>query len=120
MPTLPPDICLMVAGGLAIAVAIGHGLTAELYVFRKSVVQPEAMRTLIRLIWQASTVEWIVIGVVLILTPHLMTGTARLVIAIAAMIVYGYVAVANFIATRGRHPGWIAMLIVVGLCYAGR
>jgi hypothetical protein len=37
----------------------------------------------------------------------------------AAVVIYGFGAIANAWAMRGRHFGWVALAIVVGLAVAG-
>ena len=113
------DLALQAAGVLAILVAVAHGAIAELRVFARAHIEPRGTRKLLRLIWQASTVDWIAIGVLLIASPWLGSQAARhWVIAVAAA-VYGYAAVGNAVATRGRHIGWILMSCVVALALAG-
>ena len=53
------DIILQCAGVAGILVAIIHGVLGETKVFAKATIQPESLRTLIRLVWQAGTVAWI-------------------------------------------------------------
>jgi hypothetical protein len=65
------DLALQAAGVLAILVALTHGVIAELQVFAKAHIEPRGTRRLLRLIWQASTVDWIAIGVLLIAAPGL-------------------------------------------------
>ena len=84
------DFALQGAGVLAVLVAIAHGAIAELQVFAKSHIEPRRTRRLLRLIWQASTVDWIAIGVLLIATPALGSETARRWIIAVAVVMYGY------------------------------
>jgi hypothetical protein len=113
------DLALWVAGALAIIVAIGHGLTAELRVFKRARIEPNRTRELLRMVWQASTVDWIAIGVLLIAAPALGSDTARQWIIAVAVVVYGYASLGNAVATRGRHVGWCAMVGVVALALMG-
>jgi hypothetical protein len=113
------DLALRAAGGLAIVVAVFHGAIAELYVFARARVEPEPTRRLLRLIWQASTIDWIALGVLLIIAPQLGSTLARHWIIAIAVAVYGYAALGNVLAVRGPHPGWILMLCVIALALAG-
>ena len=113
------DLALRAAGGLAILVALFHGAIAELYVFARATVEPAPTRRLLRLIWQASTVDWIGLGILLIAAPWFGSTTARHWIIAIAVAVYGYAALGNALAVRGPHPGWILMLCVVALALAG-
>jgi hypothetical protein len=113
------DLALQAAGVLAIVVAIGHGITGELRVFSKVRIEPPRMRELLRMVWQASTVDWIGTGVLLIVAPALGSQTARHWIIAVAVVVCGYAAVGNAVATRGRHVGWCLMAGVVALALVG-
>ncbi|WP_426612483.1 hypothetical protein [Bradyrhizobium sp. McL0616] len=113
------DLLLQCAGVLTIAVALIHGILGETKVFARARIEPERLRTLIRLVWQASTVAWIGGGVLLIATPWMDSGTARHWIVITMACVFGFSACANAWATRGRHFGWMALSAVVALAIAG-
>lgn len=113
------DLALQAAGILAILVAIAHGAIAELKVFAGARIEPQRMRGLLRMVWQASTVDWISIGILLIATPALGSQAARHWVIAVAVVVYGYAAVGNAVATRGRHIGWCLMGSVVALALMG-
>ena len=113
------DLALQVAGVLAILVAIGHGAVGELRVFAKARIEPQRTRNLLRGIWQASTVDWIGIGVLLIAAPAFGSQAARHWVIAVAVVVYGYAAVGNAVATRGRHMGWCLMSGIVALALMG-
>ena len=113
------DLALQAAGGLAIVVALVHGAIAELYVFTRARVEPQQTRRLLRLIWQASTVDWIALGILLIAAPRFGSQTARDWVVAIAVAVYCYAALGNALAARGPHPGWILMLCVIALALAG-
>ncbi len=113
------DLALQAAGVLAIVVALIHGAIAELQVFAKARIEPRQTRRLLRLIWQASTIDWIGLGILLIAAPWLGSTMARHWIIAIAVAVYGYAAIGNALAVRGPHPGWILMLCVVALALAG-
>ena len=113
------DLALQSAGVLAILVAIAHGAIAEISVFAKSQIEPRGARRLLRMVWQASTLDWIAIGVLLVATPALGSETARRWIVAVAVVVYAYGAVGNAVVTRGRHIGWCLMGSVVVLALLG-
>jgi hypothetical protein len=113
------DVALQVAGAVAILVAIGHGVTAELVVFPKARIEPRRTRQLLRGIWQASTLDWIGIGVLLMAAPAFGSETARHWVIAVAVVVYGYAAVGNILATRGRHVGGWLMGGVIALALLG-
>ena len=113
------DLALRTAGVLAILVAIAHGVIAEVHVFVNARIEPGGTRRLLRLIWQASTIDWIAIGVLLIAAPALGSEAARRWIVVIAVVVYGYAAIGNAIVTRRPHFGWIAMACVIALALYG-
>jgi len=73
----------------------------------------------LRGVWQASTVDWIGMGVLLIAAPALGSQAARQWVIAVAVVVYGYAAVGNAVVTRGRHWGWCLMIGVVALALMG-
>ena len=113
------DLSLQAAGVLAIVVAIIHGAIGELRIFARTRIEPQRTRTLLHLIFQATTVDWIAIGVLLIAAPWLDAPAARHWIVAVAVLVYGYAAVGNALATRRLHLGWIGMSCAVVLALAG-
>ena len=113
------DLLLQCAGVVTIVVALIHGILGETKVFARARIEPERLRTLIRLVWQASTVAWIGGGVLLIAAPWMDSAPARHWIVITMASVFGLSACANAWATRGRHFGWMALSAVVALAVAG-
>jgi hypothetical protein len=113
------DLLLQCAGILTILVALIHGILGETKVFARASIEPERLRTLIRLVWQASTVAWIGGGVLLIAAPRMESEPARHWVVITMACVFGFSARANAWATRGRHFGWMALSAVVAMAVAG-
>ncbi|UPJ58725.1 hypothetical protein [Bradyrhizobium sp. 192] len=113
------DLLLQGAGALTIVVALIHGYLGEAKVFARATIEPARLRTLIRLVWQASTVAWIGGGVLLIAVPWMGSETARHWIVATMACVFGFSALANAWATRGRHFGWMALSAVVAMAVAG-
>lgn len=113
------DLSLQCAGVLTIIVALIHGYLGEAKVFPRAKIEPERLRILIRLVWQASTVAWIGGGVLLIATPWMGSEPARHWIVATMACVFGFSALANAWATRGRHFGWMMLSVVVVLAVAG-
>jgi hypothetical protein len=113
------DLALQAAGVLAILVAVAHGVTAELRLFANARIEPQRVRRVLRMVCQASTVDWIGIGLLLIAAPSLGSQVARQWVIGVAVVVYGYAAVGNAVATRGRHVGWCLMSGVIALALVG-
>ncbi len=113
------DLLVQLAGILALAVSIAHGVLGETKIFARARIEPERLRGLIRGVWQCSTIAWISLAVLLIATPTLSSEAARHWIIAMSIVTYGFAAVGNAWVTRGRHFGWIAMIIVIGLAAIG-
>ena len=113
------DLILQCAGFAGIAVAIIHGVLGETKVFARATIQPESLRTLIRLVWQAGTVAWIGSAVLLIAAPSMGSESARHWIVATVIAIYSFAAVANAWWSRGRGFGWKALGAVVVLAVAG-
>ena len=113
------DLILQCAGAAAIVVALIHGVLGETKVFARATIEPERLRTLIRVVWQAGTVAWIGGGVPLIAAPWMQSEPARHWIIMTIAIVYGVGALGNAWWSRGRHFGWMALSGVIVLAVAG-
>ncbi len=113
------DILLQISGIAAIGVALLHGVLGETRVFVRATIEPPGLRTLIRLVWQASTVAWIGGGVLLTAAPLMASDIARHWIVATLALVFAFGAIGNALASRGRHYGWMALSVVVALAVAG-
>src|SRR5919198_192165 len=88
------DILLQCSGFVAIAAALIHGVLGETKVFPRMTIEPQRLRTLIRLVWQASTVAWIGGGVLLVAAPWMASDPARHWIVATSAVVFGFAALA--------------------------
>ena len=113
------DLLLQCSGLAAIAAALVHGVLGETKVFARATIEPPRLRTLIRLVWQAGTVDWVGGGVLLIAAPLMASEPARHWIIATLAGVFGFAALANAWAMRGRHFGWVVLGTVVALAVAG-
>ncbi|QIG96258.1 MULTISPECIES: hypothetical protein [unclassified Bradyrhizobium] len=113
------DLLLQGAGVVAIVVSLIHGVLGETKVFARATIEPPRLRFLLRLVYQAGTVAWIGGGVLLVVAPTMASDAARHWIVATLAVVFGFAALANALATRGRHFGWMAMSAVVALAAAG-
>ncbi|NOJ39444.1 hypothetical protein [Bradyrhizobium australiense] len=113
------DLVLQCAGVAGIAVALIHGALGETKMFARATIQPESLRTLIRLVWQTGTVAWIGGGVLLIAAPSFGSESARHWIVATIVAVYAFAAAVNAWWSRGRGFGWKALAAVVVLAVAG-
>ena len=113
------DGLLQAAGAIAIVVSIAHGVLGETKVFARGTVEPPRLRTLLRLVWQAGTIAWLGGGLLLVAAPSMASDIARHWIVATFAVVFGFAAIGNAWATRGRHVGWVGMAAVVVLAIAG-
>jgi hypothetical protein len=113
------DGLLQTAGAIAIVVSIAHGVLGETKVFARGTVEPPRLRTLLRLVWQAGTIAWLGGGLLLVAAPSMASDIARHWIVATFAVVFGFAAIGNAWATRGRHVGWVGMTAVVVLAIAG-
>ena len=113
------DLILQFAGVAGIAVALIHGVLGETKVFARATIQPESLRTLIRLVWEAGSVAWIGGGVLLIAAPSFGSESARHWIVVTIVAVYAFAAAANVWWSRLRGFGWKALGAVLVLAVAG-
>jgi hypothetical protein len=113
------DLLLQCAGVAAIVAAIIHGVIGETKVFPRVTIEPLRLRSLFRLVWQASTVAWIGCGVLLIAAPLMASEPARHWIVVTLACVFAFGALGNAWATRGRHFGWMVFSAVVAMAVAG-
>jgi hypothetical protein len=113
------DGLLQAAGAIAIVVSIAHGVLGETKVFARGTVEPPRLRTLLRLVWQAGTIAWLGGGLLLVAAPSMASDIARHWIVATFAVVFGFAAIGNAWATRGRHVGWVGMATVVVLAVAG-
>lgn len=117
------DALLQASGVGAITVALIHGWLGERRIFAGSpkgiTIEPRGLHTLLRLVWQTGTVAWIGGGVLLFAAPLMASEPARHWIVVTMTIVFGFAAIANAWAKRGRHFGWVLLSGVVVLAIAG-
>ena len=113
------DLALEVAGVLAIAAAIVHGVLGETSVFPRATIEPRWVRRLVRIVWHCGVVAWIGGGVLLLAAPSFGSDDARRWIVLVFAAVYGSAAIGNAVATRFRHFGWMVLSAVAALTLAG-
>jgi len=113
------DFLLTSSGVLAIAAGITHGVLGETKVFARAQITPSGTRRLIRAVWLFGVVSWIALAVLVIAAPHLGSQAARHWIVATSAVTYAFGALGNAVGTRGKHFGWMLLLVVSGLAVAG-
>jgi hypothetical protein len=113
------DVLLQASGAIAIVASLIHGVLAETKIFPRLTIEPARLKTLLRLVWQTSTVAWIAGGVLLFAAPWMQSDVARHWIVVTFAVVFAFCAMGNAIATRGRHFGWMMLSAVAVMAVAG-
>jgi len=113
------DMAVELAGGLAILVAMAHGVLGETRVFARARIEPAWAKRLVYAVWQCSTVTWIAGGILLCAIPLMASDPARRWIIAVLVAVYAAAAIGNAWASRGRHFGWMLLSVVVALALCG-
>lgn len=120
------NVSLAAGGAIGCSVAIVHGVLLERLMIKpiNQLLSPDkrmtTVRKLVPILLQFSTFNWFLSGCALIAAAFLLEGNARLAIGLLAGSSYLFAVIGNFVATRGRHPGWMMFgvalaLVVVGL-----
>lgn len=118
------------AGVIAIITGVVHSVLGEMLIFRQlrssgfvpTLAAPPLSERNIRIIWAtwhlASVFGWAFAGILLRLAiaPH-ESSTALIVTAVVFANLAGSLLV--LIGTKGRHPGWVALLLVAVLTWFG-
>ena len=117
----------LVAAGCVGAITAGlHGV-----IMQRRMIAPlnDAVRTagqistvtrhLMPALLQVSTVAWLLTGLLLIWAGIRAAGEPRTIAAAFGLAVYGHAALANVLAVRGFHPGWLLMAVSVALILVG-
>jgi hypothetical protein len=113
------NLLVQSAGLLALVTSAVHAVLGETKVFPRARIEPEWVRRLIRLVWHGFTLAWIAFAVLLVAAPGLDAEAARTWIVATGIVFFAFAASGNAWATRGRHFGWVLLLIVTGLAIAG-
>lgn len=110
------DALGVVAGGLGMACAVAHGYLGETrIVLPIKDIRPSSRRVL-HAIMVLSAVYWFIAGAAAAASPFLPAHDRWLALFIAGAIYFSSAA-ANFWAMRGRHFGWVALLVAAALAW---
>lgn len=109
------------AGILLITLALAHSIIGEFLIFRhlaKGAQKHEASLSLFeQRRWYAIRSSWHVVTLLAIGIGFVLIDITRPVTVITWTI--GFTTIFWFVGTRGRHPAWIVLLLVLGLLVAG-
>lgn len=110
---------LVVAGVAGMIISVVHGYLGQVLILQSIAGLPTLSKRINWAVFQLSSVYWFFGGLALALAPFLATPAVQscIVFAVAAMYLVG--AAANFIASRGRHFGWVALSAIAILALVG-
>ena len=116
------EALLMLAGGIASVLSIVHGVLMQRFVVAPVAARignapplPRQVRDFLAPLLHFTTFGWLLGGVVLLVAPQMLPRASVTWLAVFAGALFLYGAIANFAATRGRHPGWVGMATSIGL-----
>jgi len=112
------DLALAIAGGIGSAIAIVHGVLTQRLIVRPlegAAKLPRSTRQLAAMLLQFSTFNWFIGGLALIIAAFAPGRDVKLAVGLLVGSSYLYGAAGNFIAARGRHPGWIFYGVALAL-----
>ncbi|MEM6627687.1 MAG: hypothetical protein AAF719_13390 [Pseudomonadota bacterium] len=113
------DAYLYAAGTLGIVISIVHGFLGETKIVAPSQAPASQAKRVMRAIMFISAVYWFAGGLVLLLTPAVLTEAQRPLAVYGAAFLFLTGSLGNFWATKGRHFGWMLLAVAGGLAVAG-
>ena len=118
------NVALALAGMIGSGVAVVHGILLQRLMVRPFEALTEqriapSVRRLVPPLLHFSTISWFLGGLLLIAAACCLDGDVRRAAALFVGSLYLFGAVANLWATRGRHPGWMAMAAALILIFLG-
>jgi hypothetical protein len=113
------DGFLMIAGIGGVFIALVHGTLGHRKILSAINDLPPSSWRLNYVVFQLSTLYWMVGGIALLLTPAYLDDSQRHIVVLIVAFFYASGAVANFWATKGRHFGWCLLAIVATLAFFG-
>lgn len=113
------DMMLYGAGGLGVGISIIHGYLGETKVVRTARLPSPQGKRILQALMFLSAVYWFAAGVLLLLAPTLISGSAKPFVIYGAAFLYLSGSIGNLWATRGRHFGWVLLAIAALLALAG-
>lgn len=113
------DLFLYAAGILGVAVSIVHGYLGEFKIVRTVRSSSVVGKRVLSAIMFLSAVYWGTASILLLFVPTHVPDIYRGAIVIGVAAIYASGSFANLWATRGKHFGWVLLMIATGLAVAG-
>ena len=112
-------VLLPLAGLLGVIVALAHGWLGETKIIAHSKFPGRQAKGFVRAMWHLSSASWIAGSLLIAASPWLVTPAQRPWVVAYACLPMVWSIVANAWISRGRHFGWMALAVVVGLAALG-
>ena len=93
-------------------ISLVHGYLGYRLVLSRIENIPKTIKLVNELVFQLSTLYWFCGGLMLVLLPFFPDDESRKVTALVVAFLYTTGAFANFIATKGRHFGWMVLAVI--------
>ncbi len=116
---------LIAAGAVAVLTGLVHSIMGEILIFRRlrsggiipKIAPPPLRERHVRILWAtwhlASILEFALAAVLFCIGTNSDSGSSHQTVALAAISISNFLAALLVLfATNGRHPGWVALLIV--------
>ena len=114
-----------VAGALAFLVGLIHSLLGEIMIFRKTIGSPASValerryRGILRATWHAVPVFGWGFGAILLWFPSYSSRVDVAFVEDTMALSFLAASLLTLYFTKGRHPGWIALLVIAVLVWLG-
>jgi hypothetical protein len=110
---------------VALATAIGHSYIGETMLYgplfaeaeHSGVMKSQTLRRVARAVWHLPSLCWLLMAIMSLVMAQ--QGVIAIVPLYFAIAVYVSSAAGNFIATRGRHFGWMLLSLAAALLWIG-
>ncbi len=122
---------LVAAAAVAFFIGLAHSILGGYLVFtklRQGQLVPTnggniLSRSNVRILWAswhvATVFGWLAAAALMFLAVNTVPQSALLFLLSASGVAMLVASLLVFYSTKGRHPGWVGMLVVTALCYLG-
>jgi hypothetical protein len=114
------QVLLPLAGAIGVMTAVMHGYLGETYIIAPAEFPNRQAQEFVRAIWQLSTATWVAGSLTIAAAPFVFADpTQRRLVLLVACLPMAWGLVCNAWISRGRHFGWMALSVVIGLAVLG-
>lgn len=109
------DYLLLPVGLACIAAAIVHGYLGHSRLIAPAQFPHRWARGFTAMIWQYSTVTWIMIGIFIAVSPWTLSASDRAWAVPVSCVPILYGVIGNAVVSHGRHFGWMIFAVIIAL-----